>query len=270
MTLHIPNQSEEIMLDLILAANTQLKLHTNDVTAGLTETQLNALTEASFTEATFTGYAAKTLTGGSWVTTQATPSTGTYAQQTFTRTSTGAAQVIYGYHVTRSSDGKLLWHERFPGPISTSTNGDTIQITPTLTLDDNQEADVAAQGLKVIQSQTAASAAYTANATTDFSLANFDADGTRNYRVNLSTSWYVTGTGVWTAYLQIDGTSVARMGHITTNSDDYVSTSWVWQPVTGQYDLTIWLNEESGTSSLNFFAAATMSREFWIEDIGPR
>lgn len=271
MTINLVTQGEEIHLDLTLSTNKQLKLYRNDVTAGLTASQIKALTESSFTEANFTGYAAKTLTGGSWTTTQGDPTTGTYAQQTFTRTATGADQTIYGYYVVRSSDGKLEWFEDFTGPIITNTNGDAIVITPTYTLDDDQEATVAARGIMASQTFTTASVNYTADGTSDFALSNFDADGTRVYRIHITSPWNLTvATGFWVAIVQIDGVNFARMGHLQGASvDEYLSSSVLWEPATGQYDLTIHNEEISGSATLQYYADATSPRSFWIEDIGP-
>lgn len=274
MALYICNQAEEILLDLILAGNTQLKLHQNDPTAGLTSTQINALTEANFTEATFVGYSAKTLTGGSWVTTQDNPSTGAYAQQTFTRTSTGAAQLIYGYHIVRSSDSKLLWHERFTGPVSTSTNGDTIKITPTITLEDDQEATVTSRGVIAYQKQTAASSGYTADGTSDFALANVDVDATRLYSVHLSTPYNLTNLARWLLQVYADGVNVDRIGDVSnlvaSSLDGFIEGSFLWEPDTGQVDLDVRLDEISGTATLSFPALTTATRIFWVEDVGPR
>ena len=69
MTITIPNAGEEAMLDLILATNYTLHLYRNDVTDGLSDLEIEALTVADFTEANFAGYSSKALTGGSWTTT---------------------------------------------------------------------------------------------------------------------------------------------------------------------------------------------------------
>lgn len=134
MTIIVPNAGEEAFLDLILAVNYDLKLFTNDVT--LDVDYPDGLVTADFTEATFTGYAAKSLTGGSWTSTPADPSTGTYAQQEFERTSTGAQQTIYGYYVVTTTGGNLRWYELFPTPIVVEFSGDLIRITPRITLAD--------------------------------------------------------------------------------------------------------------------------------------
>lgn len=259
------------MLDLCLAIGHTLRLYKTDVTAGLTRAQINALTVASFTEANFTGYVAKTLTGGAWVTTQGDPTTGTYAQQTFTSTANQAAQVIYGYYVCRASDNALIWHERFAGPLTISLNGDTIQITPTITLEDDQETTVAARGLAAPpQILTADSVGYTTSGITDFALSNFDADATRNYRVHLTSSWNLDVAANWFADLWVDGVATLRVGDSGGIAGGILSTAVLWQPATGQYDLAIALGEATGTSTFTWRAAANAPRQFWIEDIGPR
>lgn len=142
MTLTVVNQAEEAFLDLVLAVGYTLRLYRTDVLAGLTPDQVDALTESSFTEANFAGYSAAALTGGSWVTTQGNPSTGVYAEQTFTRSSTGTAQLIYGYYLTLTAGGALRWFEQFPAPVSIEFINDALKVTPRITLDDSEGADV--------------------------------------------------------------------------------------------------------------------------------
>ncbi len=132
--IQVVNQGEEAFLDLILAVNYTLRLFTTDVEAGLTETQKNALTEASFTQATFTGYSGAALTGGSWTTTPSDPSVGTYAQQTFT-CSGGSPQNIYGWYLVTTAGGLLRFYEQFDGPVLISS-GDSLRVTPAITLDE--------------------------------------------------------------------------------------------------------------------------------------
>lgn len=275
MALHIPDQAEEIFLDLMLAGNTQLKLHTNDVTAGLTESQINALTEADFTEATFTGYTAKTLTGGSWVTTPGSPSTGTYAQQTFTRTSTGSAQVVYGYHVVRSSDGKLLWHERFTGPVSTSTNGDTIRVTPTITFEDDQEATVAARGIvgTPYSSTSDDTARTTSGLAASTAIADVPTDSTRVYKIHFHSGWGMIAAGRWLVEVRADGVTVGRVGDTgdwAAASNGTFHAALLWYPDTGTPDLTVYQTEVSGSATFTLIGASSTPRQLWVEDIGPR
>jgi hypothetical protein len=270
----IPNACEEALLDLILAPNMTLRLFTNDVESGLTPTQIEAITAASFTEATFAGYSSKALTGGSWTTTQGDPSTGTYAQQTFTRTSTGAVQTVRGYYIVRTTGGALCWYEYFDGAIATENNGDTVTVTPTFTLTDDEEATVAARGLLASQTITSDSSAYTSSGATDFALSNFDADGTRNYRLHVTSMMTMSGDGIWLMSFAVDGVNTERCGafHVATGgvSYEFLDGIGIWQPSTGQYDLTVTLSEAAGTSSLTLNGLSDAPRRFWIEDIGPR
>lgn len=134
--LRVVNQGEHEMLDLIFAVDMNLHLFRTDVETGLTESQLEALDETDFTEANFAGYASVALTGGSWTTTAGDPSFARYAQQTFIRTSTGTAQLIYGYYVTRDSDGALFFYEQFDGPVSIEFEDDELRVTPNFNLDE--------------------------------------------------------------------------------------------------------------------------------------
>lgn len=105
--------------------NLTLHLYTNN------KTPADSDTEASYTEATFTGYAAKTLTGSSFVVTAGAPSTAVYAKQTFTSSADQSIQYCYGYYLLRGT--KLVGAERFSdGPYTIVNNGDYIDVTPTL------------------------------------------------------------------------------------------------------------------------------------------
>lgn len=139
MSLIVVNQAEEAFLDLILAVNYTLHLYKNDVTAGLTQAQKDALTQGSFQVADFAGYASIALTGGSWTTTAGDPCVGSYAQQSFIRSSSGTAQDIYGYYITRTSDGALQWYEQFGSAVAVELINDEIRVTPRITLKDESD-----------------------------------------------------------------------------------------------------------------------------------
>lgn len=139
MTIIIPDVGEEALLERLTGENMTLHLYTNDVTSGLTSTQIEALVAADFTEATFTGYASAALTGGSWTVTGGDPSEATYARQDFASTADQTPQDVYGYYVTRTSDGTLLLFEAFDALVTVEFNGDEIRITPRLTLADTQD-----------------------------------------------------------------------------------------------------------------------------------
>jgi hypothetical protein len=133
MPLKVVNHGEQDMLTLICAAGYTLKLFTSNTTL------VDTLTAASLTEATFTGYSAKPLTGGSWSIAAGDPSTASYAQQSFVSTADQTAQTIYGYYLVATTSGRLQWAERFASPIVVQYNNDSIRITPRLTLADTTE-----------------------------------------------------------------------------------------------------------------------------------
>jgi hypothetical protein len=132
MALVVPNVGAVLALKGFLnhtaPQNQLLKLYTNNVTPGETDTA------ATYTEASGNGYDDIALTGSSWVVTEADPASAAYAQQTFTFT--GALGDVYGYFVVQATSGILMYAERFTGaPINIANNGDQIKITPTITAD---------------------------------------------------------------------------------------------------------------------------------------
>lgn len=134
MTLLVVNQGEAIALEALVnktaPQNLVLRLFKNNKTP--TETD----TEADYTEADFTGYAAATLTGASWTSTPGAPSEVSYAQQTFTSSAGSQSQPVYGYYLTQAISGKLVLAERFTdGPYTIVNNGDQIKVTPKITGD---------------------------------------------------------------------------------------------------------------------------------------
>ena len=135
MTLRIPNVGEGNMLEMIVnktaPENLILKLFTSNNTPADTDTA------STYTEASFTGYTAKTLTGASWTVTPGTPSEAAFAQQTFASTASQTAATVYGYYVIQTTSTELMWSERFTdGPYVVTNNGDEIRVTPKLTLQD--------------------------------------------------------------------------------------------------------------------------------------
>jgi hypothetical protein len=136
VTLRIVDQGEQDILGLALSVDYHLRLFTNDVENGLTAGQKEALTAASFTEASFTGYEAKTLTGGSWTSASGAPASASYATQAFVSTVSQASQTLYGYYVTRVSTDRLAWYEYFNTPVAISGADEFITVTPRLTMQD--------------------------------------------------------------------------------------------------------------------------------------
>ena len=132
MPLVAPDSGEILLLQYIVNMTPQsdpvLHLYNNtDLTVD------DSVVIGDITEASATGYAAITLTGGSWTTTQdGGVTTAEYSEQTFNFT-TGAS--LYGYYVTDTSDN-LLWLEEFSGaPFTLPSGGGTIAITSKITLD---------------------------------------------------------------------------------------------------------------------------------------
>jgi len=111
--------------------NRRLHLFTNNYTPTVTDTL------ASYSEATFTGYATQNITGWGAPTIAAHVGAIQAASRTFTRTATGTTQNIYGYFVTNAGDTTLLWAERDPNaPIPLTNNGDSYTVTPRITAQD--------------------------------------------------------------------------------------------------------------------------------------
>jgi hypothetical protein len=129
MALNVPDVGEQKALEAIVnktaPENLVLRLYKNNITPSDTDTA------ATYTEATFPGYAAITLPGASW--NAAVPGSITYsAQQTFTCSGV-ATDDIYGYYITQVTSGVLMWSERDgAAPFAVRILGDAVKITPTI------------------------------------------------------------------------------------------------------------------------------------------
>ena len=129
MALNFPDSGENLVLEMIVnktaPQNLVLRLYKNNITPSDTDTA------GTYTEATFPGYSAITLSGASWN----AASSGTIAygsQQTFTCSGTSTDD-LYGYYVTQATSGTLLYSERDANaPFAIRSNGDNIKITPTI------------------------------------------------------------------------------------------------------------------------------------------
>ena len=112
---------------------------TGDLTLKLFEnnyTPIEASAVADFTEATFTGYASQGIPGSGATITDADPSEASWAAKTFTSSAGSQSKNVYGYYVVNAGGTVCLWAERFTdGPYPIVNNGDTITVTPKLTLD---------------------------------------------------------------------------------------------------------------------------------------
>lgn len=130
MALVVVDQAENIMLEIVVnktaAQNLTLKLYSSNTTPAETDT------EATYTEASFTGYAAIALAGADWAAAAAS-SIATAAQKVFTASGTPSGSV-YGYYLIQATSGKLMWAERdAAAPFAVAAAGDTVKVTPTIT-----------------------------------------------------------------------------------------------------------------------------------------
>ena len=128
------NNGEDRMLGLLVnksgytLAGLTLRLYKNNVTPAETDTA------ATYTEATFTGYAAVSLATGDWTLTPGNPSSAAAAQKSFTSSADQTAQDIYGYYLTENAANTLVAAELFAaGPYTIANNGDIIKVTATIT-----------------------------------------------------------------------------------------------------------------------------------------
>lgn len=130
MPLVVPDAAEVRALQLILTLPLTLRIFGNNATPGPLSTA------ASFTEISGGGYVNVPLVLAGWSFTPNAPSYALYAKQSWTFT--GAIDVpgtIYGYFVTRDSDGLLMWAERFPVAAVPFTPivGSLVEVTPRFT-----------------------------------------------------------------------------------------------------------------------------------------
>lgn len=127
MAFVICNQGSLIALEALInktAPQTiEMKLFENDYTP------VQGSTEANFTEATFTGYAKKTLTGSGWTSTPGDPADVAPGAQTFTSSAGSQNKYVYGFYLVQATSGKLIGAERFSEAVHIVNNGDNVVIT---------------------------------------------------------------------------------------------------------------------------------------------
>lgn len=132
MALVVPDKGERALLDMMLkdAAPNPSNLRLFSAVAGAAIVE--ATVEGDFTEANFTGYAAKALARATWgaAATAGGVSSSTYAQQSWLPTT---AQTVLGYYVTENTAGDIMWGELFAAGRALQ-NGDTLSVTPYIEL----------------------------------------------------------------------------------------------------------------------------------------
>jgi hypothetical protein len=130
MSLKIPDISELTLLGYIrsqIVSGCLLHLYTND------KVPADGDTLASYTEASFGGYAPAPVSGWTQPAQQAGAARMQASPVTFTVAGPPGA-LIYGYFVT-DPGGNLLWAERDPqAPVNMQTVGNSYTITPVFTM----------------------------------------------------------------------------------------------------------------------------------------
>ena len=133
MGLVVPDALEVEVLTTLLTPALTIKIYGNNITP------VGTNIAADFIEISGGGYASKPLTLAHWTITSGNPSIALYdATQLWTFTGTiGGTGNLYGYFVTRNSDGKLLFAERFPsGQVPFApVNGSQVRVLPRFTAD---------------------------------------------------------------------------------------------------------------------------------------
>jgi len=143
LSLLIPNVGEtKLLADLLSGGsleNWSLRLFTDAGTPAETDTHLTR------TEATFTGYTAKTLVRavgvGNWSTPASGSPTGSWSAETLVAESVyesqvwspASSQTVEGYFILGSTSGILILEEKFSSS-KPLTNGDTLTLIPRLGL----------------------------------------------------------------------------------------------------------------------------------------
>lgn len=131
MGLVVPDIQEVAVLTTFLTPNLTMRLYGNN------KTPAHGDTASGYTEISGGGYVNKPLTFANWTITPGEPSQAVYAstqQWTFTGI-VDPPGTIYGYYVTRDTDGKLMWAERFPSGVVpfAPINGSIIKVLPKIT-----------------------------------------------------------------------------------------------------------------------------------------
>ncbi len=128
MSMVVPDAQELVVINAYLAPALSLKLYSNNATP------VGTSVAADFTQTTGGGYASKPLTFANWNIVSGDPTVATYnASQEWTFTgAVGGTGLVYGYYVTRDSDGLLMWAERFNVAVIpfTPEAGSLIRILP--------------------------------------------------------------------------------------------------------------------------------------------
>lgn len=131
MSLIVPNAVVTAALTNLITPNLTIRLFGNN------HTPADGDTVAAYTEIAGGGYTNFPLTLANWTIASGTPITATY-NTAMIWTFNGiinAPGSIYGYFVTKDSDGSLAWAEEFPSGVIpfSPINGSVISVLPLIT-----------------------------------------------------------------------------------------------------------------------------------------
>ena len=135
MALYTPNQGELELLDkmlkdpLVTDENYILRLYQNNYTPD------DSSVVGSFTEASFTNYAAVTMTRAGWnaSVTVSNKAESSYGSAPLSWTCGASGNTVYGYYVSGATSSVVLWAEKF-ATSRVLANADVLQLTPKMTL----------------------------------------------------------------------------------------------------------------------------------------
>lgn len=135
MALYTPNAGELELLDkmlkdpLVTDENYILRLYQNNYTPD------DSSVAGSFTEASFTNYAAVTMTRANWnaSVTVSNKAESSYGSAPLAWTCGTTGNTVYGYYVSGATSSVVLWAEKF-ATSRVLANADVLQLTPKMTL----------------------------------------------------------------------------------------------------------------------------------------
>ncbi len=135
MALYTPNAGELELLDkmlkdpLVTDENYILRLYQNNYTPD------DSSVPGSFTEASFTNYAAVTMTRSGWnaSVTVSNKAESSYGSAPLAWTCGASGNTVYGYYVSGATSTVVLWAEKF-ATSRVLANADVLQLTPKMTL----------------------------------------------------------------------------------------------------------------------------------------
>lgn len=132
----------------------------------------------------------------------------------------------------------------------------------------------AVSGSMVRQILTSGSAVYSASGATDFTISNVVVRAERLYRVHFHSAFQVLvgGTTRYTVQLFVDGVDTDRLADVSTATslDSQFDSAILWLPTSGTKVIEARVVKVAGTGSISFPATATATRQFYVEDAGPR